>query len=398
MTMVDKGENALLKGHFEEAQWALDASFYLHSSSPSKGDPHLWQRGLACFYNGHWQEGARQFECDMSANGNDIEEVIWHFLCSCGIHGFQKAYSNGFLPLCIGNTCPPVPPMQQILELYKGTISVEEVLASVTTVDGSVVKSYNDTNALPYAHFYIGLYHEARKEYLKAKKHFKIAAEFKNPDYMGKLMEMHFDLFCRRFPSDVLGVSIQSKVIHGGWQLSSGHLIGCDEDNHRVVIIRDLLKVVDAGIRSFDCGDIYTGVEELYGQLIKAHCLRGGRSDDIAIHTKLVPDLEAIQSNSVNKNYIECIIRRSLNRLGLKSLNLVQFHWWDTSIPGYVEALSILQDLLEEGVIQNIGITNFDVATTKEFIDAEIQISSMQVLLWLLHTIDLVISKALHFH
>ena len=33
----------------------------------------------------------------------------------------------------------------------------------------------------------------------------------------------------------------------------------------------------------------------------------------------------------------EAIIDRSLARLGLERLDLVQFHWWDTRRPRYVE-------------------------------------------------------------
>ena len=383
MDMVGAGQTALLKGQFEKAQWALDGALYLHSSNPGKGNPSLWQRGLSCFYSGHYQEGVRQFEHDMSVNGNDVEEVVWHFLCRCCICGYQKAHSDGFLALS-GDYTSTVVPMQQVLELYKGTGSVQEVLTSATSSDGSMVTSYNDTNALAYAHFYIGIYHEMRKEISVAKKHFKAAAELKNPDFIGRLMQMHFDLFSCKFPSIVIseafGMTRKSKVIHGGWQLSQGHLIGSRQDgNCKAEMVKTLLRVLDAGIRSFDCGDIYSGVEEIYGRFIKAHSLRGGKLDDIAIHTKLVPDLDAIKGHSVNRKYIESVTKRSLNRLGVECLDLVQFHWWDISVSGYVEACLILKDLVEEGKIKNIGITNFDTETTKMFIDAGIKIVSTQV-------------------
>lgn len=388
--MVHVGEAALLQGQFEKAYWSHNAAFYLSpffQGSQMHGDPSQWQRGLSCFYSGHYHQGARQFECDMSGNGSDVEEIIWHFLCRCGADGYQRALSSGLLslrPRSDGGDltlAPPVPPMLQVLELYKGTGLVQDVLASATSTDGAVVRSYNDTNALAYAHFYIGFHHEIRKEFSQARKHFQVAAELENPDYIGRIMRMHFDLFCLKFPSQVFfnnsKMEVQSKIVQGGWQLSKGHLIQHEESG--VDLVMGLLGVVDAGVRSFDCGDIYTGVEVLYGRLIKAHCLRGGRSDDIAIHTKLVPDLEVMQNRSVNRKYVESSIRRSLNRIGVKSISLVQFHWWDISIPGCIEALLILKDLVLEGVIEKIGITNFDTACTKAFVDADIQIASTQV-------------------
>ena len=68
-------------------------------------------------------------------------------------------------------------------------------------------------------------------------------------------------------------------------------------------IVASLLQVYDVGVRAFDCGDIYTGVEEVYGDFIRAHCKRGGRAEDIVIHTKFVPDIDAIHSGRVDDQY-----------------------------------------------------------------------------------------------
>jgi len=51
-----------------------------------------------------------------------------------------------------------------------------------------------------------------------------------------------------------------SKVIKGGWQLAGGH--GEVDPNQAVA---DMQEYYDAGISTFDCADIYTGVEELIG-------------------------------------------------------------------------------------------------------------------------------------
>lgn len=395
--LVSQGQEALLRGEFEKAQWALNAALYLKNSCcspPAIEDPSLWQRGLSSYYACHFREGELQFECDMSSNGSDVEEVVWQFLCRCSNSGFQEARFGGLIALDNENapsSCLPVPPMLQVLELFKGIGSPEAVLMSATSTknggdrNGSpaIVRSYNNTNALAYAHFYIGMYNEVLGEYETAKHHLQAAAELKNCDFMGDIMQMHFNLFRRRYPpgfhamiSPVRGAF--PKIIHGGWQVSEGHLIQCTRGN-KVEAVKDLLQVLDAGIHVFDCGDIYVGVEEVYGQLIKAHCSRGGRRDDILIHTKFVPDLSAIQNHLVDRLYVESVVRRSLNRLGIKCVDLVQIHWWDTTISGYVEALSALTDLTRQGLVKRIGITNFDTETTKLFLDAGILIASTQV-------------------
>ncbi len=284
---------------------------------------------------------------------------------------------------------PPVPPMQDVLELFKGTGSVEEVLSSASSSDGSMVRSYNGTNALAYACFYVGLYHEMRWEFAEAKHHLEVAATFKNPDFMGKLMGVHYELFLRKYPTlddssrEGCDGGLASKIIHGGWQLSRGHLIthqNVTSGSHLdFVSVENLLKALDAGVRVFDCGDIYTGVEEVYGRFLRAHCLRGGSACDVSFHTKFVPDLAAIESGAVNREYVESVVRRSLNRLGAESLSLVQFHWWDPSIPGTLEALSSLRDLVGEGLIRRIGLTNFDARMTDGFVEAGIPIATTQV-------------------
>ena len=51
-----------------------------------------------------------------------------------------------------------------------------------------------------------------------------------------------------------------SRVIRGNWQLAGGHgAIDARES------IEDLIAFADAGIVTFDCADIYTGVEEIVG-------------------------------------------------------------------------------------------------------------------------------------
>src|SRR5271154_4643387 len=57
------------------------------------------------------------------------------------------------------------------------------------------------------------------------------------------------------------GYSI-SRVIRGGWQLAGGHG-AIDRDR----AVDDLIAAFDAGVFTFDCADIYTGVEELYGAM-----------------------------------------------------------------------------------------------------------------------------------
>ncbi|MEE8523125.1 MAG: aldo/keto reductase [Thermoanaerobaculia bacterium] len=163
-----------------------------------------------------------------------------------------------------------------------------------------------------------------------------------------------------------------SRVIHGGWQLSRGHRpAAVDAD----AALSTLSRLADAGFTTFDCADIYTGVEELLGRLASRRSAEAGGS--IQTHTKFVPDAGALAS--ISKRYVERIIDRSLRRLGVECLDLVQFHWWDYAVPGYVETASWLDELRREGKIRLLGVTNFDVPHLEEILGAGVEIVSNQV-------------------
>ena len=73
-----------------------------------------------------------------------------------------------------------------------------------------------------------------------------------------------------------------------------------------------MVAFADAGITTFDCADIYTGVEELIGRFRLRY--RDVRGDDalarIKVHTKFVPDLDMLKR--INKSYVEGVIDQSL--------------------------------------------------------------------------------------
>jgi aryl-alcohol dehydrogenase-like predicted oxidoreductase len=165
-----------------------------------------------------------------------------------------------------------------------------------------------------------------------------------------------------------------SRVIRGGWQLAGGHG-PIDRDR----ALEDLIAAFDAGVFTFDCADIYAGVEELYGAL-RARILaaRGVEAEkSLRVHTKLVPDLSILRT--IERRDIETIIDRSLRRLKMERLDLVQFHWWEYSEPRWLDALSWLDDLRAKGKVRLIGGTNFDAAHVRAILEAGLPLASMQV-------------------
>jgi aryl-alcohol dehydrogenase-like predicted oxidoreductase len=164
------------------------------------------------------------------------------------------------------------------------------------------------------------------------------------------------------------GYSI-SRLIKGGWHLAGGH--GAID---AATACRDMAEFVDAGVTAFDCADIYTGVEELIGRFRREYPAQARR---VRVHTKFVPDLDLLAT--VDRAYVESIIDRSLARLGVPCLDLVQFHWWDYGVPRYVEIALELDRLRRAGKIERIGVTNFGTAQLREILDAGVPVLAHQL-------------------
>lgn len=167
------------------------------------------------------------------------------------------------------------------------------------------------------------------------------------------------------------GVSIP-RLIKGGWQLAGGH--GAIEADRAIA---DMMAFAEAGIAAFDCADIYTGVEELIGRFLRAWRERHGPgAPTIRVHTKCVPNLADLPS--LKRHDVEALIDRSLRRIGVDQLDLVQFHWWDFDVPGWTEAALHLADLQRAGKIGQLGLTNFDTAHARAVIEAGVPVVTHQ--------------------
>lgn len=166
----------------------------------------------------------------------------------------------------------------------------------------------------------------------------------------------------------VPGYSI-SRLLKGGWHLAGGH-----GNVDPAQAVADMAEFVEAGITSFDCADHYTGVEQLIGNFRRE---RPDLSAKLQIHTKYVPDLGALPTHS--RADVVRIIDRSLLRLGVERLDLVQFFWWDWKIKGAVEAGLVLNDLQRAGKIRLLGVTNFNTDQLAELVEGGMNVGVNQI-------------------
>jgi aryl-alcohol dehydrogenase-like predicted oxidoreductase len=163
---------------------------------------------------------------------------------------------------------------------------------------------------------------------------------------------------------------VVSRLAKGNWQLAERH----GAPYPREAAIDALRRFVEAGVTLFDCADHYVGVEELLGEFRRRHPDHARR---LRVSTKLVPDLESLPR--LTRRDVVRIVDTSLERLGQERLDLVQFHWWDYRVPGYVQALHWLADLRSAGKLELIGTTNFDTARLSEIVASGVPVATNQL-------------------
>lgn len=140
--------------------------------------PSLWQRGIAYYYAGRFEAGARQFEIDLTVNGHDVEETVWRYLCQAQTQGVLAARA-ALLPV----RHDPRPVMGWVYQLFAGACDAEAMVAQ-----------YHDSGRRErfYSHLYVGLYCEAGREAEGARQHITQAAEMQVwEDYMGWVARVH---------------------------------------------------------------------------------------------------------------------------------------------------------------------------------------------------------------
>lgn len=158
-------------------------------------------------------------------------------------------------------------------------------------------------------------------------------------------------------------------IITGMWQVAGGH--GTIDVKKAV---NEMKLYAFAGLGVFDMADIYGPAEEIYGMFYKEYW----GSKPVRGFTKFVPRYG--NSGSDTRPVVEAGIDRSRKRMGVATLDMVQFHWWDYSDGRYCDAMKWLYTLQQEGKIKELGLTNFDTEHMAKIVeDCGIPIVSNQV-------------------
>lgn len=146
------------------------------------------------------------------------------------------------------------------------------------------------------------------------------------------------------------GLSI-SRILTGLWQVADQEKDGSTLDP--MVGAKALAEYAAEGFDTFDMADHYGSSELITGELLRSW--QGGPRPKA--FTKWCPEPGAMTPEVVRAG-----VQERLDRLGVKTVDLLQFHWWTFEHPAWLDALHELKRLKDEGLIGQIGVTNFDAA------------------------------------
>ena len=153
----------------------------------------------------------------------------------------------------------------------------------------------------------------------------------------------------RKRLSDALTIS---RVVTGLWQVADMERDGKSLDPDGAA--GHLQAYAESGFTTFDMADHYGSAEIITGRLLSRYSDAASRP---LAFTKWCP-----KPGPMTAEIVRAGVQDRLVRLGVDRIDLLQFHWWSFEHPAWLDALHELAHLRDEGLIAEIGVTNFDAA------------------------------------
>ncbi len=140
-----------------------------------------------------------------------------------------------------------------------------------------------------------------------------------------------------------------STIGMGGWRIGN-----YNSPEEKAEQVRAIKKGLDLGINLIDTAEIYGQgrSEQLIGEVVH------DRRDSVFIATKVSADHLAYDD-------VIAACKRSLERLGTTYVDLYQVHWPNPSIP-ISETMRAMEELVREGKVRFVGVSNFSVEDVRE--------------------------------
>ena len=165
--LVEVAEADFAAGRIEASIAAFDR---LAALVPSVA-PTLWQRGIALYIAGKYDECAAQFAAFFAEDPSDLENAAWHFFCVARARSIERARTERL-------QAGPDPRIlrQQIDEMLSGQRTPDQLL-DLAGRSVAIVQFYG--------HLYVGLYMDASGHRAAAIEHLTMAADPRYDAYGG---------------------------------------------------------------------------------------------------------------------------------------------------------------------------------------------------------------------
>jgi len=163
-----------------------------------------------------------------------------------------------------------------------------------------------------------------------------------------------------------------SRIVTGLWQVADQERAGLLDPE---AASGAMLEYARAGFDTFDMADHYGSAEVITGRFLQRVAAGEAAGPDRPVaFTKWCPTPGPMTREIVREG-----VDRARTRLGVETIDLLQFHWWTFEHPGYLDAMKELAALREQGLIRHLGVTNFDTAHLRVLVKHGVPIVSNQV-------------------
>jgi aryl-alcohol dehydrogenase-like predicted oxidoreductase len=122
----------------------------------------------------------------------------------------------------------------------------------------------------------------------------------------------------------------------------------------------------ELGVNFFDTAQGYGNgaAERILGDALRSEL--DSRRDEIVIATKGGIDPGAERSRNSSREFLRAGVESSLRAMNIDHIDLYQVHWPDEQTP-FEDTAGYLQEMVDEGKLRHVGVSNFDVPQMEAF-------------------------------
>lgn len=128
-----------------------------------------------------------------------------------------------------------------------------------------------------------------------------------------------------------------------------------DLDNNDQRDIEAIRYAIDQGLTTLDTAEMYAGG---YAETLLWQAIEWYPREKLFISSK-------VRGDNCSYQAIKNACKNSLKRMGIDYIDLYYIHWRDTDF-SLEESMKAMNELVEEGLIKHIGVSNFSVESMKE--------------------------------